>query len=79
MSEINERVEHLENAVFGDRSDFDARPGIISEIRRMADEQKRSGELLSDVRDSLKRLNWMVLTAVVSALLAVVLKGGVHL
>lgn len=66
--EINERIDTLNKAVFGDRENPKATPGIISELAQM-------NVTLLELRDAMRRLNWMIILAFVSALCAVVFKG----
>lgn len=72
--ELNQRVSTLETTVYGDRNNLKERPGIAAELAR-------TNEILSDVRDSMQKLNWMVIGGFVTALLALVMKhfGGIDI
>ena len=44
-------------------------------IKREEDSQKRQNARIENIENTISRLNWMVITAVVGALLAIVIKG----
>lgn len=67
--ELRKDVERLEAAVFGDRDNMTEKPGIISELRQM-------NATMTEVSGSMKRINWIVLTAFITALVALVVKGA---
>lgn len=67
--ELKKDVERLNDAVFGDRDNMTEKPGIISELRQM-------NATMTEVSGSMKRINWIVLTAFITALVAVVIKGA---
>lgn len=65
--ELTARVTTLETTVYGDRTDPKAKPGMVAELMR-------TNEILTDVRDSMRKLNWIVIMAVASAAISMVLK-----
>ena len=67
--ELRKDVERLNDAVFGDRDNMQEKPGIISELRQM-------NATMTEVSGSMKRINWIVLTAFITALVALVVKGA---
>jgi hypothetical protein len=67
--ELRKDVERLNDAVFGDRDNMRENPGIISELRQM-------NATMTEVSGSMKRINWIVLTAFITALVALVIKGA---
>lgn len=67
--ELRKDVERLNDAVFGDRDNMTEKPGIIAELRQM-------NATMTEVSGSMKRINWIVLTAFITALVALVVKGA---
>ena len=67
--ELRKDVERLNDAVFGDRDNMSEKPGIISELRQM-------NVIMTEVSGSMRRINWILLTAFITALFAVVMKGA---
>ena len=65
--EIRTRVDNLDRAVFGDRQNPKETPGVISELAQM-------NLTLIDVRDSMRRINWLLITAFITALCILVFK-----
>ena len=72
---LEETVNRLDKAVFGDRDNIKETPGIISDQARMSLEQARTNEILMELRDSLLRINWMIVAGFVTALGSIVYKG----
>lgn len=68
------RLDQLDKAVFGDRNDPKGSPGLIADQLRMGQEQARTNEILMEMRDALKRINWIILTAVATAVLSLVVR-----
>ena len=66
--ETKDDVRRLKKAVFGDTDNMKETPGIISELSQM-------NSILTDVRDSMRRINWVLITAFVTALCVLVFKG----
>lgn len=60
-------VAALTSAVFGSKEDPDRRPGLISDVRQIK-------STVSEINSALKKLMWMVVTAFVSGLIALVIK-----
>ena len=64
---MQEDVDALSAAVFGDRTDPDRRPGLIADVRQIK-------ATTADIDATLKRLNWLVISGFVAALLTMILK-----
>lgn len=69
------RIDRLDNAVFGNRDNPKGQPGIVNEIVRLSDRQKETNEILKEVQGDLRRVVWIVLGAVLTGLLAMVVRG----
>ena len=76
--ELRARVDNLEvsldnidRAVFGDRENPKGQPGIISELSHM-------NSILLELRDSMRRINWILISAFITALCALVFNGVVR-
>lgn len=67
--ELKDEVRRLKKAVFGDMENPKMTPGIISELAQM-------NSTLIELRDSMRRINWTILTAFITALCILVFKGG---
>lgn len=67
--ELKERVDNLDKAVFGDRHNPKETPGVIAELTQM-------NLTLIDVRDAMRRINWILVTAFVTSLCVLVFKSA---
>lgn len=76
--EMHKTVSALDKAVFGDRNDPKEYPGLIAEVARMGDEQKRTNQILMEVKNSLGWIVKLILGGFVTALLTVVMKTNVY-
>lgn len=75
MSETLEKtVSRLDKAVFGDRDNPNETPGLLADQRSMRAEQARTNEILTELRKDVKKVQWVILLAVLSAVVNVVLK-----
>lgn len=66
--ELKGRVDNLDKAVFGDRHNPKETPGIISELSQM-------NVSMIEIRDAMRRINWLLITAFVTSLCVMVFKG----
>lgn len=73
--ELTKRVNLHDRVLFGDPENISEKPGVIAEQRRMSQEQKRTNEILMEVRNSLIWIVGIVLSGVLTAVLALVYKG----
>lgn len=60
-------VDALTSAVFGDRNDPERRPGLVADVRQIK-------ATTAEIDATLKRLNWLVISGFVAALLTMILK-----
>lgn len=67
--ELRERVDNLDKAVFGSRENPKETPGVISELAQM-------NTILMEMRDAMRRINWILITAFVTALCVLVFKNA---
>jgi hypothetical protein len=67
MEELKIDVRLLKNAVFGDPANPRASPGLLHEVATAAKE-------LHEIRVALQRGVWIVLTAVIGGVMAIVIK-----
>lgn len=58
------RIDELEKAVFGDREDMKKKPGIVFELAR-------TNDLLTELNATVRRINWLIITSVITGLVAV--------
>lgn len=58
------RIDELEKAVFGDREDMKKKPGIVFELAR-------TNDLLTELNATVRRINWLIITSVITGLMAV--------
>lgn len=69
MSEkIEERVNLHHKVLFGDPENMKASPGIVSE-------QMRTNEILTELRDVVRRINWMFIAAIITTIVSVIVKA----
>ena len=64
---MQEDVDALTSAVFGDRHDPERRPGLIADVREIR-------QTTAAIDASAKKLFWMVATGIVAAILNLILK-----
>lgn len=65
--EIKDDVRRLKNAVFGNPDSPKETPGIISELAQMT-------VVLTEMRDSLRKISWVLITAFLTGLVTLVFK-----
>jgi hypothetical protein len=65
--DIRSDVRRLKNAVFGNPDNPKETPGVISELAQM-------NSTLIELRDSMRRINWTIITAFITALCVLVFK-----
>lgn len=68
--ELHEKVNRHDRALFGDPDNLKDYPGLMHE-------QRRTNELLEQIVGSIEWIKRLALGAIVSAILALVIKGGV--
>jgi len=73
--ETREKVDLHHRAIYGDPHDMKEAPGLIADISLIRFEQGRTNEILTEVRDSLARINWILVSAFILALIGVVFKN----
>lgn len=66
--EIKDDVRRLKNTVFGNPDNLKEVPGIVSELAQMT-------TVLTEMRDSLRRINMVLVSGFLTALMAMVFKG----
>jgi hypothetical protein len=75
MEEIRATLQQVSRAVFGNPNDYKKQPGILRELADLESAVKITNETLSEMRHDQKKLLWIVVAAVVVALLKMVIKG----
>lgn len=73
--ELKDRVNIHHKVLFGDPENMKEMPGVIAEQARMSFEQGRTNEILTEVRDSLSKINWLLISAFVLAIIGLVFKN----
>ncbi len=66
--EMRFEVRQLKKAVFGDMENPKDTPGVIAELSQM-------NSSLTEIRDSIRKINMTVILGFVTALMAIVFKG----
>ncbi len=72
--ETKERVDLHHKVLFGDPSNIKESPGVIADQMRMGFEQARTNEILTELRNAVLWIVGLILTGVVTAVLALVYK-----
>lgn len=72
--ELRTTVRRTYNAVFGDPDNPNDTPGLIADHRSMRDEQARTNGILTELRGDVKKVQFAILLAVLTAVLNLVLK-----
>lgn len=82
--ELKEKVHQLDKAVFGDRENPSEMPGLIADRDRMSFEQRRTNEILTELKESVQWLSRAVIGAIITGIVGVgglaaeVLLHGTH-
>jgi hypothetical protein len=74
-TDLPERLDSLDKAVFGDRDNPKGQPGIIADQARLGAELTRTNEILTELRNSVLWINRLLVGGFVTALLAIVFKN----
>ena len=74
MEEVKRQLRQLNSAVFGNPDDPHKQPGLLMEISHLDHNVKAANETLRGMRGDIRKGVWIVLAAVLSAVLALVLK-----
>ena len=74
MEELKGDVRALKTAVYGDPNDARRKPGLIAEISHLEFQMTAANETLNEIRAGIRKLVWLVVSAVVIALI----KSVVH-
>jgi hypothetical protein len=72
MEALKSDVAVVKLALFGDPSDSNKRPGLISEVRRLEMKQDQANEILSDIRRDIRYVAMAVVGAVIAGILKLV-------
>jgi hypothetical protein len=75
MEEIKATLQQVSRAVFGNPDDPKKQPGILRELADVEAAVKITNATLSEMRGDQKKLLWIVVTAVVVAVLKMVIQG----
>jgi len=75
MEEIKATLKQVSRAVFGNPDDPKKQPGILRELADVEAAVKVTNATLSEMRGDQKKLLWIVVTAVVVAVLKMVIQG----
>lgn len=76
QDDSNDRVSIIWKVLFGDPEKLKDQPGVITETTLMSVELKTMNETLKDIQKSMNRINWIILTGVIVALLNTVIRSG---
>ena len=74
--ELKDDVNALKKAVFGDIENPKETPGVVHELTAMNSTITQIGATLTDIKQTLARINWIILAAFISALVALVFKSA---
>jgi len=75
MEEIKATLKQVSRAVFGNPDDPKKQPGILRELADVEAAVRVTNATLSEMRGDQKKLLWIVVTAVVVAVLKMVIQG----
>lgn len=73
MDELKREVNSIKRAVFGDPENPKDMPGIINEIPSLERRLEVTNDILKQIQGTISKLMWTVITAVLAALLKLVL------
>lgn len=73
MDELRREVNTIKKAVFGDTENPKDMPGIVNEIASLERRLEVTNDILKQIQGTISKLMWAVITAVVAALLKLVL------
>lgn len=71
---VEERLDHVTKAVFGDPTDLKHKPGVIIEQARLEEKQVETNRILTGLREDIHRVAWIIIAANIAALLALIIK-----
>jgi galactokinase/mevalonate kinase-like predicted kinase len=71
-------VELHHRTLFGDPSNYRDAPGVIADQMKMSREQERTNEILTELRDAVMRINWMIIAGFITAIGSVIYKATGH-
>lgn len=74
-SRIENDIGNLNNAVFGDRANPKETPGIRAELTQMNINMTLLNSTMVEMRDAMKRIVWVIVSAFITALCVLVFKG----
>ena len=72
---LTDRMQTVENAIFGDRENLNGFPGLIAEVFRQGAAQVETNKILGEVRSDIRRVNWMIIGGFIAALISIVHNG----
>lgn len=75
MDTLKADVNRLMKATFGDPDNPRDVPGIIHDLRHLDSRQKRTNEILDEMKTDVKKVVWLILIAVIGAALKLVIGG----
>jgi len=71
---VEQQLERVSHAVFGDQNDLKHKPGVIMEVARLEKEQIETNKILTGLREDFHRVAWIIVTANIMGLLALIIK-----
>lgn len=75
MEEIKKQLRQLNAAVFGNAEDPKRQPGILMELAHLDSAIKHATNTLEGLRSDIRKGMWIIVGAVLTAIVASVLKG----
>ncbi len=75
LEDLARKVESHDKMLRGDPDNINEKPGVIAEQRLMAVEQKRTNEILMELRNAVMWIVGLVVSGFVTAVLALVYRG----
>ena len=70
----DEKVDRVVRAVFGDPDNMRSNPGVIMSVARLEEKQEETNRILNDLRGDFQRVAWIIVTANILGLLALLFK-----
>lgn len=74
MEDLQRKVDLVYKAVFGDDSDRDRYPGLVTKVPMIDERLERTNKLLTQMLNGQKKIMWTIISFVLVAVLNLVIK-----
>ena len=76
LNNLQQDVRRLNNTVFGNPDNMKLQPGMMVEFSRLEATMAEAVKAISEMRSDVRRVAWVIVLAVLGAILGMVLKSG---